>query len=58
MSKIQDFERSTPELHAILHELRMFLEYKNKKVDREKAIERISEIEEILIERFDVSYKD
>lgn len=55
---IQDFERSTEELHAILGELRKFLEYKNKKVDREKAIERISEIEEILIERFDVSYKD
>lgn len=58
MNKIQDFERSTPELHAILDELRRFLEYKNKKVDREKALERISEIEEILIERFDVSYKD
>ena len=58
MNKIKDFERSTPELHAILDELRRFLEYKNKKVDREKALQRISEIEEILIERFDVSYKD
>lgn len=49
-----DSKKSTEELEAIAQTLRIFLQTKDKRIDRERALERLNNIEEILIDRLQI----